>query len=98
MKIPKSFRVGKKKYKVIEVLIADDPTCVKGGVNFALQEVTIGHYVNRRKMGERERDAVFWHEAVHAMLKDMDSRKNNDEQFVEGLAQRITDLIYTARF
>lgn len=98
MKIPKSFKVGKKKYKVYEVSIASNPTCVKGDVSFLRQEVTIGRFVNRRAMLDKERATVFWHEALHAMLYDMGSSKNNDEQFVEALAKRITEIVYTARF
>lgn len=98
MKIPKSFKVGKKKYAITELPPTDKPTCVKGSVNFTSQRIDIGCMVNRRKMPEKERAVVFWHEAIHAMLHDMGSRKNSDEQFVEALAKRITDVVYTAKF
>lgn len=98
MKIPKSFKVGKKKYKVQEALPGVTPTCVKGSIFFEARTVEIGRRVNGRSMDDKERATVFWHEAMHAMLHDMGSNKNHDEQFVENLAQRITGIIYTARF
>ena len=98
MRIPKSFKVGKKKYTVNEAVIGSNRTCIKGVIFFQKQSIDIGQYVHNRRMSEKERAAVFWHEALHAMLHDMGSRKNGDEQFVEALAKRITDVVYTARF
>lgn len=41
---------------------------------------------------------TFWHEAMHAILHDMDHRLNHDEQFVTGVAKRLTQIVNTARF
>lgn len=99
MKIPKSFKVSNRKYTVQEPMPGVRPNCIKGSVHFIPRTVEVNKIVNGRKMGKRERATVFWHEALHAMLYDMGSHSlNNNEGFVENLAQRITGIIYTARF
>jgi hypothetical protein len=99
MKLPKSFRVGTRRYKVEELPLSSKTSCIKGAVHYVDKTVDIGSRVNGRRMGKRERATVFWHEAIHAMLYDMGSHNlNNNEQFVENLAKRITDVVYTARF
>ena len=42
---------------------------------------------------------TFWHELVHAILRDMKEHElNSNEAFVEGFAQRLYKAIKSARF
>jgi len=42
---------------------------------------------------------TFWHELVHAILRDMkEDELNSNETFVEGFAQRLYKAIKSARF
>ena len=41
---------------------------------------------------------TFWHEIVHAILYDMDSRLYNDEKFVTEFAGRLARAIKSAEF
>lgn len=99
MKIPKSFKVGKTRYRVVPIPVDDFPSSV-GSVSYSAGVVTIAqrHNVTGRKQSPKQQRHTFWHETVHAMLYDMGSRKHADEVFVDALAKRICGVIDSARF
>jgi hypothetical protein len=96
--IPKTIRVGKKRYsiEIVETLLQHR----MGAVNFDNGQIKIG----RKSMsGHRYTQAMmtdtFWHELVHAILNDMGRNTlNADERFVTGFANRLTKAIQSARF
>jgi hypothetical protein len=99
MKIPKSFKVGKVKF------IVNRPDMLmtfhaRGYFHSAEKQIGIAKLdnTNGRKLTEKEVTHTFWHEAVHAMLHDMQSKLTYDEVFVDALAKRMTEVIYTAKF
>ena len=99
MKIPKQFTVGNSTYTVIEPYRMERDL-VQGRVKYGPRtvEVTQRHFKTGKPLTTARRAHVFWHEAVHAILKDMGSRKEGDEIFVDGIAKRIIDIIRTAKF
>ena len=99
MKIPKKFKVGKKKYAVCVTKLLTSPPA-NGRIFFGTGVVrlaTHSAYTNR-PLSEGERNTAFWHETVHAILHDMGSRKNHDEAFVQGMARRLEQIVRTAEF
>lgn len=99
MKIPKAFRVGKKKYDVMRRRTILTPVS-NGRIFFdtgVILLATHSGYTNK-PISQQEKDTAFWHETVHAILRDMKSPKNNDEVFVEGIARRLAQVVDTAEF
>jgi hypothetical protein len=41
---------------------------------------------------------TFWHEVVHAILYEMDSRLFSNERFVDTFAKHLSSAIRSARF
>lgn len=97
MKLPKTFKVGRKRYEVqtykrvgynLRGIVYYGP----GAINLSTHE---------RDGTQREPKVVtqaFWHEVVHTILHDMGHKLNKDEDFVDGVAERLTQVVNTARF
>jgi hypothetical protein len=99
MKIPKAYKVGKKKYQLTEWRNIFGPVA-KGRIFYDTGVIllsTHSGYTNK-PLSVGERDTAFWHETVHAILRDMKSPKNRDEVFVEGMARRLEQIVRTAEF
>jgi len=108
MKIPSKVKVGRQWYTVQE------PEALKGkfgDCNYTERVIRVAknrlvidpigcgisnHYHTPYTVSER--DNTFWHELVHAILHDMDSRRARDEIFVSRFANRLTEAINTAVF
>lgn len=85
MEIPKSVKIGRKKWHVSTAPIQG---IVRGKCypSVALIEVrTSDPY-------------VFWHELTHAILHDMGDPLWQDEGFVRAFSKRLDQAIKTARF
>jgi hypothetical protein len=99
MIIPRTFRVGTRLYKVQRPARMRTPHS-RGATHFTAQIVDIAQEsnVDGKKLSAAEVTHTFWHEALHVMLGDMGNRLTYDEAFVDALAKRLTQVIYTARF
>jgi hypothetical protein len=84
MQIPKSVKIGKRKWHINTV---------------PLQGLSRGHCYPAAALIEMASDDtyVFWHELTHAILHDMGANYK-DEQFVIDFSKRLDQAIKTARF
>jgi hypothetical protein len=97
MIIPKAFTVGPKRYDVIQVRALDRPPAhgridiIDNTIKLAVQSI----YEQRYSVKQRRES--FWHEALHACLHDMGKPlSKHDEDFIDALAKRITQICCTA--
>lgn len=100
MMIPTSIKIGKTRYPIVQPFALIPPT--HAGT------VTYGHSIrvayNTARFGrlkprsERQRSETFWHEVTHAILNDMNSPLESNEQFVTAFSQRLNDAIRSAKF
>ncbi len=99
MKIPNGFKIGRKQYEVSQPRTISPLHACNGGLcNVYYKKMLVAHNVQGKPMTERRRAQVFWHETMHAILHDMDDPRWRDEAFVEAIAKRLTDVVYSARF
>lgn len=99
MKIPKGFKIGRRVFLVFQPwTISPNAACRGGLCNADSKTLDVAHSVQGKLMSERRRAQVFWHETMHAILHDMDDPRWRDEAFVEAIAKRLTDVVYSARF
>lgn len=98
MHIPKSFKLSNKPYNVRIV-----PTMPGHGhmgmVDYNVRSVTIAtnSNVSGRSFKSEEVDDTFWHEVTHAILRDMGHKLWSNERFVTRFANRLTEVINTAK-
>jgi hypothetical protein len=95
VKIPTKIKVGKKKYKVLQIPVI--PGC-RGSIYYGAEEIHIGQNGWGYRFTPKEMYNTFWHELTHAILKDMGSKLEANETFVHNFANRLTDAITSARF
>ena len=98
MQIPKSFNLSSHHYNV-RLTQAMPGRGHMGEVDYALRTVTIATNSNLtgRSFKSEEIDDTFWHEVTHAILKDMGHKLWNNERFVTRFANRLTEVINTAK-
>lgn len=100
MEIPKKIRVGRRWYTV-EVVDQMKTRGQMGRVDYPPQQhIRLALRSNKtgRSFKQEEVSDTFWHEVMHAILYDMDSRLYADEKFVTSVASRLTAAINSARF
>ena len=100
MPIPKTIRVGKKRYS-IEVVEALLQRRVMGHIDHDKQLIQIGRRSNYtgKAYTQAMMTDTFWHELVHAILNDMgQTTLNKDEKFVSEFSRQLTKAIKSARF
>ena len=100
MMIPTSIKIGKTRYPVVQPFALIPPTHAGS--------VTYGHSIrvayNTARFGrlkprsEHQRSETFWHEVTHAILHDMGSKLEANEQFVTDFSKRLNDAIHSAKF
>lgn len=97
MKLPKSIRVGSKRYVVA--------TSDSGGKNLGFIDyddrcvfVSTRNPKTGKLRTERQQAYSFWHEMTHAILKDMGHKLEANEEFVDAFAIRLNDAIHNAKF
>lgn len=98
MQIPTKFRLGDKTYEVALVRHTK-PKGTMGTIYYDLCRVEIATNSGRtdRSFKHEEIADTFWHEVTHAILRDMKHRQWNDEKFVTAFANRLTQVITTAK-
>ena len=97
MIIPKAFTVGPSRYEVQQVRSIDKPPAhgcldtIEGTIKLA------SHNIFEMRYSRRMREETFWHEALHTCLLDMGKPLNaHDENFIDALAKRLTQVCNTA--
>lgn len=100
MQIPKKIKVGKKWYTVTKRLSHTiNGKHVWGGINYDEADIRVStHNSIGRPLPEKEIDTTFWHELTHAVLKDMGSKLEADEKFVDAFSTRLSNAVRSARF
>lgn len=99
MRIPKRLKVGKRWYKVDVI----DKMWVKGmmgNTNYNTGRIAVAKrsaLTNERYKQEDVYD-TFWHELTHAILKDMGSKLEANEEFVCAFSSRLNKAILSSRF
>lgn len=100
MKLPTKIRVGRRWYSV-EVVEAMLDKHDMGRTYYDEQRIRLGRMSNTTGKHYRPEQIAdtFWHEVVHAILKDMgEHRLNANEVFVTKFANRLTEAIQHAKF
>jgi hypothetical protein len=100
--IPLAFKVGGKRYKVIEVASMKTPRgrSLMGQVDYEKRTVTVALHnaATMRKYDKGEIANSFLHEMTHAILKDMGSKLEGDEGFVTNFADRLQEALETFKY
>lgn len=99
MRIPKRLKVGQRWYKVnvIDKMWAKG---TMGNTNYDTADIFVAKrsaLTNERYKQEDVYD-TFWHELTHAILKDMGSKLEANEDFVCAFSSRLNKAILSARF
>jgi hypothetical protein len=55
------------------------------------------NYWTGEKLPDKEVSDTFWHEVTHAILEDMDHPMYRDERFVTAFANRLNEVVLTAK-
>lgn len=87
--LPKQIKVGKTTYRVVQT---KQPKHINGRIWYELGTIEIAPRADDKMRG------TFWHEVVHAILKDMNDPRYKDEDFVSAFGTRLHNTIETARF
>jgi hypothetical protein len=100
MIIPKSFNIAFRKYKVLIVdKDEDNGHELYGHIDPIKAKIEIADYVNGQEVTDVEKYATFNHELVHAILSAMgEGELNDNERFVEGFAQLLTQYELTKKY
>ena len=94
MTIPKSIRIGKKRYIIKLQHIDEDFTTGYTVDNL----IVIATSNNTKKTTNDEQILTFWHEVTHVILDHIRPKLSNDERFVEQFAETMHQIIKSARF
>ena len=100
MKIPKKIKIGRRWY-TIETVEQMPKAGYMGDIDYPpSQHIRVGLRSSRtgKSFKQEEVADTFWHEVVHAILHDMDSKLYRNETFVSAFAARLTKAINSARF
>ena len=98
--LPKKIKIGER-WDSVEVVEAMQDKLDMGRVMYLEQKIKLGlrNGMTGRKFNLDDVKETFWHELVHAILRDMEEHKlNKREEFVEGFAKRLNIAINSARF
>lgn len=98
MQIPQSFMVGRATYTVRFSRSLSGER--RGAVRLYPPPNVIRIATHRldKECSNRELAHTFWHEAVHAILFNMGEHELCfNEQFVDGFAKRINQIVHTAK-
>lgn len=99
MIIPSSVRVGKIRYTVTQ-FPPDLRTAPgwRGATVYAFKDIRIAYGSAEKKYTPAQKSETFWHELTHAILYDMQSRLNHDENFVTEFSRRLNNAVHSAKF
>lgn len=96
MTIPKSVKIGDKRYTVCVGKTPSNYTL--GEIKYISQTINVYTKTKMRKIPKSEQQVVFWHEVVHGILEEIKPKLNNDERFVQDFAEHLVGVFKSARF
>jgi hypothetical protein len=98
MIIPKEITIGKNKY-TIDIQKHIPGTDSMGQVRYSTRTISIATHSSETKKPYPKREVLdtFWHEIVHAILRDMGHDLESNERFVNAFADRLTDVVVSAK-
>jgi hypothetical protein len=72
---------------------------VMGATYFKAARIEIGKKSKITGMAYKQEDVddTFWHELTHAILNDMGSSLDRDEEFVTAFSKRLAQAVNTAK-
>lgn len=98
---PTHITVGKNKY-AIHTLKQMPKKGIMGTVHYAIGTIQLATHTNWTKPSQpyskAQRQETFWHEVTHAILHDMGSKLESNEEFVTAFASRLSKAITSAKF
>lgn len=99
MLIPKSFKLGNRPYQVRVAKSVRGPRGSVGRVDYKSRTIDIAvlNYWTGEKLPDAEVSDTFWHEVTHAILENMDHPLYRDERFVTAFANRLNEVVSTAK-
>ncbi len=98
MLIPKKFKIKGKTFTVKMTDMMARPGRM-GEMNHTKHAATIAtkSNIDGRSFKAEEVSDTFWHEVTHAILYDMNSPLWNNEKFVTQFANRLNEVVNTAK-
>jgi hypothetical protein len=60
-------------------------------------DIAVLNYWTGEKLPDAEVSDTFWHEVTHAILENMDHPLYRDERFVTAFANRLNEVVSTAK-
>lgn len=100
MQIPKSVRIGKKRYVVkLSKFLSDGKRSCEGMIEYEKKLISIATHSDfgNFRFTKEQNEIAFLHEVVHGILHDMRKHDlNRSESFVQGFAVRLYDAIRSA--
>lgn len=93
MLIPKSFRLGRKKYKIERHA---NSSGIRGHIIPEAKRIIIFNAVRGKPRADMDVAETFWHEVTHAILWDMANPRWKDEKFVVEFSKRLNQIVHTA--
>ena len=97
MIIPKAITVGPNRFEIRHVKSIDRPPS-HGRIDFVEGTISLAaKSIHETRYTTTQRRETFWHEVLHACLCDMGRPlRGHDEDFIDALAKRITQVCDTA--
>ena len=94
MAIPKKFRISRSRYTVERVQIG----MRLGYISYRNRIIYLSptRPSTGRPLSPKLQAETFWHEVTHAILKDMGHKLEGNEEFVDGFAKRLNDVVHSA--
>lgn len=87
-----TIHIGRTKYSLNTITSFPDGRL--GEIDYQRRYITLAtHAFNGSRFALDEREQAFWHEIVHAVLRDMRNKLEQDERFVDRFADRLTQVI-----
>jgi hypothetical protein len=97
MIIPRAFTVGPRRFEIKHVQALDRPPAF-GRLDITNNTIKLAaKSIFEQRYPLKQRRETFWHEALHACLHDMGMPfEKHDEDFINALSKRITQICCTA--
>jgi hypothetical protein len=94
--IPYKFSVGPTEYEVLRQRSL--PNGERGRIFYWDNVIRLATHRFGRPVAPAKMVHTFWHETVHAIMHDMERfTLRDDEEFVDGVAKRLAQIVRTAQ-
>ena len=97
MEIPKTIRVGRKRYKILR---PETLTGKRGDIFYAPGVIRVARFASHGTAlrSPAQQAETFWHEVTHAILHDIPHKLWNNERFVTDFSKRLAQAVRSAKF